>query len=94
MTERREIAVQGIVQGVGFRPFVYGLAQKHHLAGFVRNDNAGVMIELEGEPRALDSFVQSLGEAPPPLSDEVVERTRNAYIGAYEQLTGRKFRTD
>src|SRR5215813_5750771 len=68
MTERREIAVQGIVQGVGFRPFVYGLAQKHHLAGFVRNDNAGVMIELEGEPRALDSFVQSLGEAPPPLA--------------------------
>jgi len=34
------------------------------------------------------------GEAPPPLSDEVVERTRSAYIGAYEQLTGRKFRTD
>jgi hydrogenase maturation protein HypF len=72
MTERREIAVQGIVQGVGFRPFVYGLAQKHHLAGFVRNDNAGVMIELEGESRALDSFVQSLAEAPPPLA--IIER--------------------
>lgn len=68
MTERREIAVRGIVQGVGFRPFVYGLAQKHHLAGFVRNDNAGVTIELEGEPRALDSFVQNLSENPPPLA--------------------------
>lgn len=68
MTERREIAVQGIVQGVGFRPFVYGLAQKHHLAGFVRNDSAGVTIELEGEPTALDHFLQSLSTAPPPLA--------------------------
>ena len=46
MNERRHITVEGIVQGVGFRPFVYGLAMKNGLAGFVLNNTAGVTIEL------------------------------------------------
>ena len=50
--ERRAIAVQGIVQGVGFRPFVYGLASRHRLRGFVKNHTGGVLIEVEGHGRA------------------------------------------
>ena len=68
MTERRHITVEGIVQGVGFRPFVYGLAVKNGLAGFVLNDTAGVTIELEGEPPALENFIAHLRDRPPPLA--------------------------
>ena len=46
---RVHILVQGIVQGVGFRPFVYGLAKKFGLCGWVLNDEQGVQIEVEGE---------------------------------------------
>ena len=49
--ERRRFRVRGIVQGVGFRPFVYGLALRHGLAGFVLNDGDGVVIEAEGSAR-------------------------------------------
>ena len=68
MTERRHITVAGIVQGVGFRPFVYGLAMKNGLAGFVLNDTTGVTIELEGEPPALENFIAHLRDQPPPLA--------------------------
>jgi hydrogenase maturation protein HypF len=68
MNERRHITVEGVVQGVGFRPFVYGLAVKNGLAGFVLNDSAGVTIELEGEPPALERFLTYLREQPPPLA--------------------------
>jgi hydrogenase maturation protein HypF len=56
------------VQGVGFRPFVYGLALEHGLAGFVLNDGEGVVIEVEGEPGALDAFAAALPERAPPLA--------------------------
>jgi hydrogenase maturation protein HypF len=74
MRERRRVRVQGIVQGVGFRPFVYGLAQRHGLAGYVRNDSAGVTIEFEGEHDALDACLRALRDEPPPLAmiDRVV----------------------
>ncbi len=63
---RRAICVQGIVQGVGFRPFVYRLAIRHRLAGFVRNETGGVAIEVEGEDRSIDEFARDLESAPPP----------------------------
>ena len=66
--ERRRIRVAGTVQGVGFRPFVYGLARRHRLAGFVLNDGAGVMVEVEGEPAVLDAFASSLAEEAPSLA--------------------------
>ncbi len=66
--ERRRLAVQGIIQGVGFRPFVYGLARSFGLTGFVRNDSAGVTIEVEGSPQALAGFQQALREEAPPLA--------------------------
>jgi hydrogenase maturation protein HypF len=72
--ERQRIVVQGIVQGVGFRPFVYGLAAGMKLAGFVRNDSEGVTIEIEGEPPTLAAFRAALQGQAPPLAriDEVL----------------------
>jgi hydrogenase maturation protein HypF len=66
--ERRAIAVHGIVQGVGFRPFVYGLAFRLQLRGFVRNQTGGVWIEVEGDPPSLDHFLAELAGSPPPLA--------------------------
>jgi hydrogenase maturation protein HypF len=66
--ERRRIRVTGVVQGVGFRPFVYGLARRHGLGGYVLNDGAGVVIEAEGDPRELDRFAAALPVEAPALA--------------------------
>ena len=66
--ERRRIRVTGVVQGVGFRPFVYGLAVRHGLSGFVLNDGEGVLLEAEGPPELLEAFVRGLAEEAPPLA--------------------------
>jgi hydrogenase maturation protein HypF len=66
--ERREISVRGIVQGVGFRPFIYALAQQYGLTGLVRNDAEGVHIEAEGPPEELELFLQGIREKAPPLA--------------------------
>ena len=65
---RVRFEVRGAVQGVGFRPFVWRLAHALSLAGWVRNDIAGVFIELEGEEDALREFRRALDDAPPPLA--------------------------
>lgn len=62
------IYITGIVQGVGFRPFVYNLAQSLLLKGRVRNAGADVIIEAEGPQDSLDTFVQRIKSDPPPLS--------------------------
>src|SRR5215831_17526233 len=66
--ERRRIVIQGIVQGVGFRPFVYGEALHRNLVGFVLNDSRGVTIEVEGASESLDGFQQALYDKAPPLA--------------------------
>ncbi|MDQ2743781.1 MAG: carbamoyltransferase HypF [Chloroflexota bacterium] len=66
--ERREVAVKGIVQGVGFRPFIHSLACRYDLAGLVRNDAAGVHIEAEGAPEQLELFLRDITEKRPPLA--------------------------
>ena len=66
--ERRRIVIQGIVQGVGFRPFVYGQALQWGLVGFVLNDSGGVTIEVEGTSESLNGFQQALHEKAPPLA--------------------------
>jgi len=63
---RLRLRVRGSVQGVGFRPFAYGLAARLSLAGFVRNDGEGVLIEIEG-PRT-EAFLAALETGPPPLA--------------------------
>lgn len=65
---RYRIYVQGIVQGVGFRPFVFGLARRHGLAGFVRNEPGGVALEVEGPEPALAAFLAALRDEAPPLA--------------------------
>jgi hydrogenase maturation protein HypF len=71
---RVRVHVGGIVQGVGFRPFVHGLAGELGLAGTVGNDAAGVVVEVEGGVAAVDAFVTALRERPPALA--VVESVR------------------
>jgi hydrogenase maturation protein HypF len=66
--QRRRFVVQGIVQGVGFRPFVYALALRLGLVGFVLNDSLGVTIEVEGTTEALGGFQRALDEEIPPLA--------------------------
>ncbi|CAG4883088.1 Carbamoyltransferase HypF2 [Georgfuchsia toluolica] len=68
MTEARHIRVTGLVQGVGFRPFVWRLARELELAGWVRNDAAGVEIAAEGETRQLDILIDRLRREAPPLA--------------------------
>jgi hydrogenase maturation protein HypF len=62
------IKVRGVVQGVGFRPFVFRLARANTLAGWIFNGNEGVEIFLEGSDRSLEAFVQELKAAPPPAA--------------------------
>ena len=63
-----KIDIRGIVQGVGFRPFVYNLARQYGLFGFVRNDASGVSIEVEGEKSRIEKFVARIKTESPPLA--------------------------
>ncbi len=65
---RQRILINGIVQGVGFRPWVYRLAHQYALAGFISNDSSGVKIEVEGAPDRIEQFRTSLQAEPPPLA--------------------------
>ena len=65
---RYRLEITGIVQGVGFRPFVYRLAQTLRLSGFVQNTAVGVTAEIEGEPDDCLAFVEALRSQAPPLS--------------------------
>ncbi|MFE3828244.1 carbamoyltransferase HypF [Streptomyces sp. NPDC059092] len=65
---RRRFEARGVVQGVGFRPFVYVLAAELSLIGSVSNTGAGVLAEVEGDPEAVAEFGRCLRERPPPLA--------------------------
>ncbi len=68
LLSRRRLRVQGVVQGVGFRPFVYRLALRHGLAGWVRNTSAAVEIEVEGAAAAVAAFCRELLTEAPALA--------------------------
>ena len=68
ISERRRYRVRGVVQGVGFRPFVHRLASRHTLAGYVLNDGEGVVIEAEGPRPELDAFGDELRLEAPSLA--------------------------
>jgi hydrogenase maturation protein HypF len=72
------VVVRGIVQGVGFRPFVYRLAQEHQLGGWVLNSTQGVVIEVEGPRQRIDDFITGLRANPPPQA--VIERVETALL--------------
>src|ERR1700716_324583 len=71
---RRQLHVRGIVQGVGFRLFVYKLATSLGLTGFVFNSSSGVTVEIEGDATVIRTFIDSLELDPPPLA-EILELT-------------------
>ncbi|MDT7640635.1 MAG: hydrogenase maturation protein HypF, partial [Pseudonocardiales bacterium] len=75
---RVRVRVAGIVQGVGFRPFVHGLAGSLGLSGHVGNDESGVLLEAEGDPASVRRFLAELAEHPPALA--VVERVEATEI--------------
>jgi hydrogenase maturation protein HypF len=66
--KRAEIGITGIVQGIGFRPFIYNLAQKHSIRGWVLNNEKGVFIDAESEDGNLDRFIQNIPKLAPPLA--------------------------
>lgn len=75
--------IKGIVQGVGFRPFIYNLALTNSLKGFVTNTSDGVCIEVEGSPESLQAFHRSIIDEKPPLahitSIDTVEQPARSY---------------
>ncbi|MCP4219756.1 MAG: carbamoyltransferase HypF, partial [bacterium] len=65
---RSKILIKGIVQGVGFRPFLYRSAQQYKLTGYVKNTSQGVIMEVEGEKQNIEDFSRHIESNPPPLS--------------------------
>src|ERR687884_616709 len=87
MSTRVHILVRGIVQGVGFRPFVYTEASRRALRGRVLNNTTGVLIDVEGEPGAIEQFIAEIKSNPPPLSlVESVERVRDLSPADYSDF--------
>jgi len=68
MTIRRQIRVNGIVQGVGFRPFIFNLARAQGLTGFVFNSSEGVIIEAQGSTKTVANFIAAIRHEAPPLA--------------------------
>lgn len=84
---RSSIKVKGIVQGVGFRPFVYNLAQKYGLAGWVCNSSCGVEIEAEGDGQNIEKFVSEITGNPPVLARiEKIEVQDNLTLQGYSRF--------
>ena len=68
MPQRVQVRLRGIVQGVGFRPFVYNVARRLGLAGYVLNDSTGLIAEVEGAGEAIGAFLEALDRELPPLA--------------------------
>ena len=68
MKTRTQIQIKGIVQGVGFRPFVFALAAENLLKGRVLNNGSGVLVDVEGDNENIEKFINSIKTNPPPLS--------------------------
>ncbi len=84
------IRVRGVVQGVGFRPFVYRLALANTLAGWVLNAKEGVEIHLEGTARGLEDFVRDLKGQPPPAASISEIDVQPALLEGFHEFTIRE----
>ncbi len=99
MKTRAQIQIKGIVQGVGFRPFVFALAEKNSLKGQVLNNAVGVLVDVEGEGEKIERFINSIKTAPPPLAfiESVTQKnvSEKANFQSFEilasQTNGKKF---
>src|SRR6266404_1535564 len=86
-TTRVRIVVRGLVQGVGFRPFIFSLAQRRALRGWVLNNTTGVLIDVEGEGGQIEKFINDITTNPPPLSlIESVERSHSPVNAHYKDF--------
>lgn len=84
--ERALIKIHGIVQGVGFRPFIHKLVLHYELKGYIKNTSSGVELELEGERRELERFAADIPEKAPKLA--VIESVECEYSGELKNFTG------
>ncbi len=82
-----ELRIHGIVQGVGFRPFIFHLAQKHNIKGWVRNESDGVLLAIEGDTENLDAFMDRLIKEPPPLAKITGINKKSAAFCGYQKFT-------
>lgn len=90
MSAARRIRVLGVVQGVGFRPFVYRLARAHGLNGWVLNEPEGVAIHLEGSEAALEVFLRELGAGAPEVARITAIEVRAVEHAGFESFTIRE----
>ncbi|MCE5260323.1 MAG: carbamoyltransferase HypF [Chloroflexi bacterium] len=86
-TRAVRLHVRGVVQGVGFRPFVYTLAQRFALSGWVRNTSSGVEIHLEGSEQNIAGWQQALRQETPPLASITAVELEPAPLAGYESFT-------
>jgi hydrogenase maturation protein HypF len=89
MAVGRKIQIKGIVQGVGFRPFIFGLAKKNHISGWVKNSSAGVEIVANGQEKDVSLFINGISNQHPPLSkiDSItIEEINPANFSGFEIL--------
>jgi hydrogenase maturation protein HypF len=84
---RARINVSGVIQGVGFRPFIYRLANEQGLKGYVANTAAGVTIEVDGTEKAIDRFIETIANDKPPLAT-IAYLTVDKSANTGEQIAG------
>ncbi len=92
MTTARSIRVRGVVQGVGFRPFVFRLARARSLAGWVLNEENGVDIFIEGAEPALEAFVSDLKARPPAAAEISTIEVEASKPAGFREFTIRESR--
>ena len=85
-----KLHLTGAVQGVGFRPFVYNLAKKLGLKGYVINDTHGVIIEIQGEERDINQFLISLQTEKPPLAHIFSQEIKELPLSTFKDFEIRK----
>jgi len=84
-----QVRVTGLIQGVGFRPFVYRIALRHRLTGWVRNTNENVLIRISGKPSSIKGFIDSLRKEAPPaasIEDIISEEASTENFPSFEIL--------
>ena len=90
MTIARNVRVRGMVQGVGFRPFVFRLASTHALTGWVLNEPTGVHIHLEGAEAAIQKFLRDLESQAPPAARIIAVEVDSAERAGFRDFTIRE----
>lgn len=90
MQSRVKVEIDGLVQGIGFRPFVYNLAVQNGLTGFTYNDPGGVVLEIQGEPEQIACFLENLRVSAPPYT--VINRIKQTELQTIREETGFEIR--